>query len=67
MSSSSYLQFTPSAAREREKLPEFEKWGILRQASPIHVGQQIIYPGTAGFVVLEISDSRILLGSVDDE
>ena len=66
MSSDDYLQFTPAAAAEARKLPESERWNILRGAS-IHVGLRVIYPGLARFVVLEVSDSRILLGLLDEE
>ena len=69
MSSDNYLQFTPAAARAAENLPESERWNILRDADSIHVGRTIVYPELARFVVLEVSDSRILLGikSLDDE
>ena len=69
MPSNNYLQFTPAAATAAENLPESERWNILRDADSIHVGLTIVYPGLARFVVLEVSDSRILLGlgSPDDE
>lgn len=67
MSSDGYLQFTPAAAAEAKKLPESERWNILRDAGSIHVGLKIVYPGLTRFVVLEVSDSRILLGLLDQE